>query len=325
MPSAFISGGRGFLGGHIIKQLQEAGWDITALVRPRSDASALQNRGINVVQAPLTNATELALVMPEGVDAVFHVAGNTSLWRRGDHQQYQDNVVGTQAMVTAALRRGARRFIHTSSISAWGIQDHTITEQTPSNAANDWISYNRTKYLGEQEVLDGVKQGLDAVILNPCGIIGAGDTHNWSQMISMINAGKLPGVPPGGGSFCAVEEVARAHIQAHQQGLRGERYILAGIEASFMELASTIARLLDKPIPRVLPARALQLAGRLYPLASWFTGNEPSLTPEKVALITSRVQADDSKAVAELGFNNQVPLATMLEHCIDWMRQENRL
>lgn len=326
MPVAFVSGARGFLGGHIVDQLLEKGWDVTAVIRPRSDASALQAKGVSVVQAPLDNATELALVMPPAPDAVFHVAGNTSMWRRGNAQQYKDNVLGTRAMVSAAQKNVAGRFIHTSSISAWGIQDEPINELTPSNAANDWINYNRTKYLAEQEVENGIRQGLDAVILNPCGIIGAGDTHNWSQMIKLINDGKLPGVPPGGGNFCAVEEVARAHITALEKGVCGERYILAGIEASFLELAQTIARQLGRKVPsKTIPPFVLRLAGQISPIGSLFSGNEPRLTPEKVALITHRVHADSSKAVEQLGFNNKIPLATMIENCITWMARENLL
>lgn len=326
MPVAFVSGARGFLGGHIVDQLLEKGWDVTAVIRPRSDAYALQAKGVSVVQAPLDNATELALVMPPAPDAVFHVAGNTSMWRRGNAQQYKDNVLGTRAMVSAAQKNVAGRFIHTSSISAWGIQDEPINELTPSNAANDWINYNRTKYLAEQEVENGIRQGLDAVILNPCGIIGAGDTHNWSQMIKLINDGKLPGVPPGGGNFCAVEEVARAHITALEKGVCGERYILAGIEASFLELAQTIARQLGRKVPsKTIPPFVLRLAGQISPIGSLFSGNEPRLTPEKVALITHRVHADSSKAVEQLGFNNKIPLATMIENCITWMARENLL
>ena len=74
-----------------------------------------------------------------------------------------------------------------------------------------------------------------------------------------------------------------------------------------------------------MPPAVLKLAGQLYPIGSLFTGNEPRLTPEKVALVTSRVHADGSKAVRELGFNDQVPLATMIENCITWMAKEKLL
>ncbi|KAF0806857.1 oxidoreductase [Alcanivorax xiamenensis] len=326
MPSAFITGARGFLGCHIARLLVEQGWQVTALLRPGSDGQALREAGMKIVHAPLSNATELTLVMPPAVDAVFHVAGNTSLWRRRRDQQYQDNVMGTRAVVTAALRNQAGRLIHTSSISAWGQQDGIIHEEIPSNAANDWIGYNRTKYLAEEEVRDGARQGLSTVILNPCAIIGAGDTHNWSQMISLIDQRRLPGVPPGGGNFGAVEEVARAHLAAWDAGRDGHNYILAGVEASFLELAQTIGRLLGRPAPRkVTPRWALGLLGQLSPIAARFSGNEPRLTPEKVALISTRSRVSGAKAVRELGFDDQVPLEIMLRRCIDWMRAEGML
>ena len=323
---AFVTGGSGFLGGHIIRQLIEQGWDVTALHRPGGDREWLEQLGTRPVAAQLHETGQLAEVIPHGVDAIFHVAGNTSMWRREAPQQFRDNVLGTRAVVNAALMRGAQRLIHTSSISAYGIQHEPISEDTPSTAADDWISYNRTKYLAECEVRQGVARGLEAVILNPCGIIGAGDTHNWSQLIALIDTGRLPGVPPGSGSFCHVVEVARAHLTAVDRGRPGANYILSGIDASFLELAATISELLGRTPPRrTVPKLVLRLAGRLYPVLSSFTRQEPRLTPEKVALVTNRVVASSTRAQQELGFNANVPLRTMLQECIDWMRAEAML
>lgn len=323
---AFVTGGTGFLGARIIAQLIEQGWKVTALHRPQTGPDRLLALGARPAAAPLDDLDLLRAAMPENPDAVFHVAGNTSMWRRHRDHQYRDNVLGTATMVNIAREKNARRFIHTSSISAWGIQPGPITEETPSRAQRDWIRYNRTKFLAEEEVRRGIDQGMDAVILNPCGIIGPGDTHNWSQMISLIDRNRLPGVPPGSGSFCHVDEVARAHLTALDRGRTGANYILAGVEASFLELAQTIAGLLGrKPPQRTVPAPVLRLAGYLYPLFSLFSDREPDLTPEKVALVTGRVHAVDDRAVEELGFRNDIPLKTMLEDCIDWMREEGML
>ncbi|MDF1819922.1 MAG: SDR family oxidoreductase [Alcanivoracaceae bacterium] len=324
--TAFVTGGTGFLGGHIIRLLREDRWEVVALHRPSSDPAPLAAMGATPVAGVMHDADSVTAAMPEHPDAVFHVAGNTSMWKRMNREQTRDNVEGTRALVSAALARQASRFIHTSSISAWGIQKDPINEETPSNAANDWINYNRTKYLAEQEVRAGIKRGLDAVILNPCGIIGPGDRHNWAQMIMLIDQGKLPGVPPGSGNFCHVMEVAKAHLSALENGRTGANYILAGVEASFLELARTIGFLLGRKAPRrAIPKPVLLAAGRIYPLLALFSGKEPDLTPEKVALVTNRVAADGTRAVAELSFNAAVPLQQMLSECIDWMRQEGML
>ena len=326
MPHAFVTGGTGFLGGHLIHLLRAAGWQVTAMHRPQSRPDSVLAAGATPVAASLTDLPSLLNAMPEAVDAVFHSAANTAMWRRRNAEQTRDNVDGTGNMVAAALQRRARRFIHTSSISAWGIQSSRIDEQTPSRAEHDWINYNRSKYLAEQQVRQGIARGLDAVILNPCGIIGAGDRHNWAQLVMLINQGKLPGVPPGSGSFCDVREVAKAHLAAWQHGRCGSNYILAGVEASFLELARTIAHQLGRSGPRrPIPAWLLRIAGHLYPLAGLWSDQEPRLTPEKVALVTHRVTADGQRAITELGFNATVPLTEMVQECIDWMRAEGML
>lgn len=326
MPKkAFVTGGTGFLGGHLISQLVEQDWTVYALVRPGGNRARLEQLGAKPVEGVLHQLESMLQAMPTQCDGVFHVAGNTSMWHKNDARQNLDNIGGTHCLVRAALEHNARRFVFTSSISAYGLQKGTVTEQTPANT-DSRINYARSKHFAELEVRKGIAGGLDAVILNPCGIIGAGDTHNWSQMIALIDQGKLPGVPSGGGNFCDVREVARAHLSAWERGRCGHNYILAGVEASFLELARTICHLLGKRAPRhAMPALAIHLAGRIYPLLSLFSGDEPSVTPEKVEMMTNRVHADGSKAVHELGFNDQVPLTEMLGECIHWMRANGLL
>ncbi len=322
---AFVTGGTGFLGGHLIRQLKQQHWDVFALVRPGGNAAQLKQLGAKPVEGVMNQLESMLKAMPAQCDAVFHLAGNTSMWHKHNEQQNLDNIGGTHCLVRAALEHCAQRFIFTSSISAYGSHRGVINEDTAANT-NTRINYARSKHFAELEVRKGIASGLDAVILNPCGIIGAGDTHNWSQMIALIDQGKLPGVPSGGGNFCDVREVARAHISAWERGRCGQNYILAGVEASFLELVRTISHLLGKKAPRhAMPAMAIRLAGRIYPLLSLLSGEEPSITPEKVEMMTSRVRADGSKAVCELGFNDQVPLEEMLQQCIDWMRSNNLL
>lgn len=325
--TAFVTGGTGFVGQHLIRQLVELGWQVVALHRVGSNAAALSAAGARPVEGILHERASLADVIPSGCDAVFHLAGNTTQWRREYHNQLRDNVLGTRAVVAAAIDRGVKRLVCTSSISAWGYPDvDLITEDTPRCIDRRTTHYGRTKYLAEQEVQAGVRQGLDAVILNPCAIVGAGDRHNWSQMISLINQGRLPGVPPGGSSFCHVQEVAAAHISAFEHGRRGANYILAGVDASFLELVRIIAHQLGHRAPaRTVPTPALRLAAAIYPLGALFTGREPSLTRDKVIMVTRRVRASGVRAMEELGFNARIPLELMVGDCIAWMRAEGLL
>ncbi|MGZ7081508.1 MAG: NAD-dependent epimerase/dehydratase family protein, partial [Thermoanaerobaculia bacterium] len=214
MKEAFVTGGTGFVGRNLIERLIDAGWKITALVRDRGAAPFLRRQEVTIVEGSITDRESLVRALPDDVDAVFHVAGNTSLWSGGDTEQTRVNVDGTRNVVDAALVKRARKLIATSSIAAYGFHDAPITEETRSNAMSTGVNYFRTKWLAEEEVRKGIAQGLDATILNPANIIGPYDDRNWSRMIALVARDKLPGVPPGAGSFCHVREVAAAHISA---------------------------------------------------------------------------------------------------------------
>jgi dihydroflavonol-4-reductase len=184
MNTALVTGGTGFLGLNLVEQLVAEGWEVSVLDRTVSNAEHLAKLRVRLVEGDITDSDSCERVMPENVDAVFHVAGDTSHWKMADARQTAVNVEGTRRMVSTALKRKARRFIFTSSIAAYGFQQRRITEETQSTAPNSRINYFRTKRLAELEVHRGIEQGLDAVIVNPSNIIGPYDYSGWSRFFS---------------------------------------------------------------------------------------------------------------------------------------------
>jgi len=258
---------------------------------------------------------------------VFHLAANTSAWAKNNARQYIDNVDGTRNMVNAALQKNVGRFIYTSSISAFGYHpDKCINEQTVSNALTCGMQYNRTKFLAENIVKDAVKKGLNAVILNPCNIIGPYDTNNWTrQFIRPIYKGQLPAVPPGKAMWCHVKDIVDAHISAVDKGVPGEKYLLGGTEANFVDIVNEIERLLGKAeTHRVQPAWLLKLLVGVLFLKSKIDGKEPILTPEKYNRAVAYIRCDYSKASAVLGYRTS-PLSVMLKDSFTWLKSENLL
>ncbi|HEY8042435.1 MAG TPA: SDR family oxidoreductase [Polyangiaceae bacterium] len=326
MPrTAFVTGGTGFLGRHIIEQLTSLGWRVVALRRPSSEVKHLRAYpGVELVVGSITDAKSLARAMPDGCDAVFHVAGNTSLWSGGDAEQTRDNVDGTRNMVETALAKKARRFVHTSSVAAFGDQEHVPFDETAtSHAPASRINYERTKYAGELEVDRGVKAGLEGVIMNPGHIVGKYDTGGWARMIRMVAAGKLPGVPPGAGSWAHATQVARAHIAAVDRGRVGERYLLGGVDATFLEMVTIIGRLTGKKVPTgTMPGWIIRALGRVSQWGSYVTKRAPRVTPE-IASATARPPHifKSDKAIQELGYE-AVPLEDMLRESYEWLRGE---
>jgi nucleoside-diphosphate-sugar epimerase len=325
VKTAFVSGGAGFVGLNLVEQLVAAGWEVVVFDLAVAEAAMLENPAVRCVKGDVTDGASCRGAIPEGVDAVFHLAADTSHWSRADARQTRVNVGGTQAIVSAALERKARRFVHTSSIAAYGFQPGRITEETCSTALDSSINYFRSKRLAELEVQRGIERGLDAVILNPANIVGPHDRTGWSRFFGLIDQGRLPGVPPGRGSFCHAREVANAQLAAWERGRCGHHYLLGGADASFLELVQAVGRLLGRPTPtRTTPAWLSKLAGRVSLWGSYLTGNEPDLTPEKATLLSADLLCSSHKAERELGYRS-VSLESMLADCHRWLIEQGLL
>jgi dihydroflavonol-4-reductase len=325
VKTAFVSGGAGFLGLNLVEQLVAAGWKVVVFDRASAGVSTLEKPTFRCVKGDVTDVASCRSAMPEGVDAVFHLAADTSHWSRGDALQTRINVGGTRVIVSAALERKARRLVHTSSIAAYGFQPGRISEESHSTALDSSINYFRSKRLAEIEVQRGIEQGLDAVILNPANIIGPQDRSGWSRFFGLIERGRLPGVPPGRASFCHAREVAAAELAAWEQGRCGHHYLLGGADASFLELVQAVGRLLGRPTPnRTTPAWLSKMAGHLALWVSYLTGREPELTPEKARLLSAELVCSSRKAERELGYR-PVPLETMLADCHRWLLDQGLL
>jgi len=319
---AFVTGATGFVGSHLVQELHRQDWEVTTLVRPSSSLEALAGVPVRVRTGDVTDSTAVLQAMPERVDAVFHVAASTNVWSRRNGEQQRVNVDGTRNVIQACTRQRAGRLVHTSSFAVWGIQNVLLTENSPRTDSTDWINYVRTKNMAENLVKEAVRQqSLDAVILNPAIILGPGDRHNWSRMISMVDKASLPGVPPGAGPFADVREVAKAHVSAYHKGRKGENYLLGGPDVSFLEVIRLTGEILGKPVPaKPTPAWLLKAAAGLKAMSARISGREPDITPESVAIITHHLSCDSKKSECELGYCF-TPVRTLLQDTIQWMRQ----
>lgn len=325
--TAFLTGASGFVGSHLVRELHEQGWEeIHVLARATSPMDEIQDYPFKLHIGDVTDRESVITAMPDQVDAVFHVAASTNFWSRKNAEQTRINVNGTRNLIAAAVDAGAGRFIHTSSFVTWGFTDQEINEESERTDSSDWINYVRTKHIAEQLVLESVNAGgLDAVIVNPANVLGPGDRHNWSRAFRMIHLRKLPGGPPGGGNFCDVREIARAHVSAYHKGKRGQKYLLGGEFARIMDVITIAGELLDRPVPaRPMPAWLLKAVARLMTGFSMISGKEPEITPEAAVMTSHDIICDSSRAERELGYQS-VPLRDMIRDTIDWMRENNQL
>lgn len=323
--SAFVTGGTGFVGLNLVQKLKADDWDVTALHRASSDLRFLKRFEPNLAKGEITNAASMLAALPEGVDTLFHVAGNTNMWRKGNAQQTLENVEGTRNVVEAAIAKGVRRLIVTSTISAYGPVSGAITEETPSLAATSTVNYELSKWQAQEVARDAMSRGLEVVIMQPGAIMGPYDIGTWSRMFPLVRDGKMNTVPKAGLTFAHVREVVAAHVAAADKAANGSQYLLGGENRSMLELVQLIEQLLGKPAKaKTVPTPVITLVAAVSDFISNFTNKEPALTPEMAKGFSGGVTVTAAKAQRELGFKI-VSLEQMVKDCYDWMRAEGRI
>ncbi len=326
---AFVTGGTGFLGTHVIKELDAQGWEIIALVRENSDRTELNKCAhITFAKGDITDIDSLRNGIPEGVDALFHIAGSVEhLPHHMEYIRYKMNQGGTANMVQVALEKNVKRMIYTSTVVTLDYRaDQPLTENsTPNLWSKD--AYIESKRLADDEIRKGIERGLDVVFMHPSAVFGSYDKATWSKVFLEIERGlPLPFAPPGGCSVCYVREVARAHVTAYSKGKSGDHYLLAGPDESLLTIFQKVAKILRKPGPRwVLPALLFKIYGYTeHFISTRFLHREPMLTPHTTELLCETILSSSDKAVKELGYRI-VPLEEMLMDCYHWMVETKRL
>jgi len=319
MKQAFVTGATGFLGVNLVNLLLQNGWQVTAIHRKPIVHPLLINKPISWVHASLDDVSSLKLAMPKSGCTIFHLASDTTQWKRNYARQTKTNVVGTKNLLAVAQEAPVDCFVYTSSITAFGLPSGLITEETPSVAKASKSNYAKTKWQAEELVREAQTRGLKTVITNPCHIIGPWDTNNWIHLFKAVLEDNLPGIPPATGIFSWVDEVAKAHIAAAEKGKSGENYILGGPHHTMLNLVNEVQRQLGKPVSKkASPPWLLRGIEPLMRFRSLLDGKEPQLTPDKVLMLTHSLQADDSKARNELGYQHKT-LPEMVEKTLAWL------
>lgn len=319
---AFVTGGTGFLGTHLVQELDKEGWEIIALHRKTSNLSELKKcKKIQFVEGDITDIESLRRGMPEGVDAVFHCAGSVGhLPHSKESSRYLINQTGTRNVVDVCKVKKIGRLIYTTTVLTFDFRVcRPLNETAPRNL---WCkdAYIESKRLADEEVDKGLKDGLDVVYMHPSAVFGAYDKDTWSKIFREIKRGlPLPLAPPGGLSACHARPAAVAHVKAYHSGKKGQHYLLGGPDVSLLEIMQEAARLMEKPGPVMkLPIPLFKLYGWCEFLISSLIRREPTFTPHTIEILCESIYSDSSLAIKELGYKPS-SLRVMLDDCYRWM------
>ena len=300
-----ITGASGHLGVNVIRALVQNGEEVRAVdLRP---AAALPGRDVEFVNADVTDPTTLKTAFA-GAEIVVHLAAKISIAGDPDGSVRRVNVDGVHNVAQAAVAAGVRRLVHCSSLHAYdvGAIRGPVRESGVRATDSRLPAYDRSKAAGEDELRRIVDRGLDAVILNPSGMIGPVDPEpsRMGRVFVALFKGRMPVAVTGAFDWVDVRDVATALIAASRQGRTGENYLIGGHRASLTELGRMAAAVTGRRPPRlVAPLWAVQLvAGAAVRVAGPRRAGRLLLTPESLHAMATDPVVDYSKAVGELGY-----------------------
>jgi dihydroflavonol-4-reductase len=318
---ALVTGGTGFIGANIARELVARGATVRVLARRGGDRRALEGVAVEIAEGDILDAASVRRAV-QGVQAVFHVAADYRLWTPDPASLYRTNVDGTRTVLEAAGEAGVRRIVHTSSVGALGIpaDGSPGTEDTPVSLEDMVGDYKRSKFLAEQVAVGLARRGLPVVIVNPSAPIGPWDVKPTptGQMVVDVMRGRMIATVDSGLNVVHVRDVAQGHLLAAERGKFGERYILGHRDLPLTELFGMLAELTGRRPPRFRVPYALAWLGAAGSEGvARLTGRPPAVPLTAVRMARKRMYFSSARAVRELGMP-QTDVRQALADAVAW-------
>lgn len=320
MAKTLVTGGTGFIGSHVVRELARRGDEPRLLLREGSAVEHLAGVDFERVVGDVLDRDSVRGAM-EGVDRVFHMAGPTSMRRRDRDRVFEVHVGGTRIVMEEALRAGVVRAVYTSSAGAVGPAKPggTADEAQPFTAGGLGIAYINAKHDAEAMAMRVAARGLPLVVVNPSFVLGPDDpTGTSNRLVRRLLLRRIPAYVDGALSIVDVRDVARGHLLADQHGQAGERYLLSGRNFTLQRLFADLSRIAGVPPPPLKANGTLAIA--------WVVALERAGLPLPTSSdeIRSGVQwwtYRNDKARRELGFRPR-PHEETLEDTVRWQLEQ---
>lgn len=314
-----VTGGTGFLGSYIIKELVEKNYSVRAIRRNTSKLPFYIPpeifEKVEWVEGDILDTVSLDQAM-EGIKTVIHSAAIISFHRVDKKRMYHVNIQGTANVVNAALEKNIGRFVHISSVAALGRSKTggNVNEEKKWQDNNVNTHYAISKHKAEMEVWRAIGEGLNAVIVNPSTVLGFGDWNTSSCRIFKTVYDEFPWYTTGINGFVDIEDVAKATVLLMESNISEERFIVSGDNWSFQQLFNTIADGFQKKRPHRKATPFLgSLAWRMEKLRSLFSGKKPLLTKESARVAHSHTFFENDKLLNLLPQFSFTPLQQSIQ------------
>jgi len=324
-----VTGGTGLVGSHLLFSLLKEGKRVRALKRESSnlnnvlkvfsyydDNAQLLFDKIEWNDVDLSDITDLKRVFDD-VEEVFHCAAMISFYPQDASKMIRYNPLITANLVNASLEFRVKKFCFVSSVAALSKRKNELT-----NESNIWkddpdnTSYAISKYLSEMEVWRGVEEGLKAVIVNPCFILGPG---NWSATTSTFFDRSYKGMryyTEGTNAFVDVQDVVKVMVELMEKQMFGQRFILSSENWKFKDFFTRVAKEFGVKAPYIKPSKwMISIIWRAEWLRSRLFNTKPFITKESAKSAQNLISYDSGRIREAIDFQFRPVEESIKEYC----------
>src|SRR2546425_6962917 len=315
-PTILVTGGTGFLGSHLVRQLVESGAkDIRVMAT--SIPEWLTDLGVDTLEGSVTNADDVARAL-EDISEIYHLAGKVSRERDDAREMYKLHVEGTRILCDAAKKAGVKTIVLSSSSGTIAVTEKgdVVPDETyppPLDIIARWPYYASKAYqeMAALERFNG--KGLRLVIMNPSLLLGPGDERlSSTKVILDFMARKITAVPNGGLSFVDARDAAKAFRTAMKKGRHGERCLLGAANWTFERFFGRLERLTKISAPKLaLPSKLMVTGSRVVDSLFKQWNFASPVEPGAIEMAQYFWYLNCNKAARELSFKPRDPGETL--------------
>ena len=300
--TAFVTGGGGFIGRHLVRRLREGGTEVRAIARSQASAAELRATGCEVVVGDVLDEAVMRTAL-DGCSVAYHLAGDYRVGIRASDRNamVRANVTATERLLDVAIDAGVERIVHTSTINAFGDTGYRVVDESYERPRPyRYVSfYDETKHRAHLAAHGRIAAGAPILIAMPGGVYGPGDHSSLGGVLGQASEGKLPAITFGdaGLNMAHVEDIAAGIALVGETGLVGESFVLGGEITTLAELVRRVSSMAGQRPPRLsTPTWALRAAA---PIVSRIGSDLGELIRASAGVT---YWATDAKARRELGY-----------------------
>jgi nucleoside-diphosphate-sugar epimerase len=301
----FLTGATGFIGAQVARQVAEAGHQVVAVVRSPEKAQDLAGLGAAVHKGDVTDKESMRAPM-SGVDGVFHIAGWYKVGVRDKRPGAQINIEGTRNVLELMRELNIPKGVYTSTLAINSDTHGRLVDENYRYDGPHLSEYDRTKSAAHKLAEQFIANGLPLVVVMPGLVYGPGDTSSVRTSLIRYLQRELPIIPRQTAfAWAHVDDIARGHILAMEQGTPGESYIIAGPTATFEDAMNLAEQITGVPVPRLRAAPSLLKAmSRLMSVVERIVPVPDDYSAEYLRINAGVTYiGDNTKARRELGYN----------------------